>query len=402
MTIHIDKAYTVGGTGYSASNVKGGNYPKVKNGKGGKRSWQFLAPNVHDFTWAADKDYIHDQYDGPNGVTLNFYYKNNPEIKDNWKKLQPLTADLLAYFNEHIGDYPYKQYSVIQGGDGGMEYAMSTLITGERKFGSLFGVTAHELAHTWFQFLLATNEAKHEWMDEGFTSYISALAENEIMDEKNPNPLANSYGGYVYLAKSGKEQPATTHADRYTYNQAYGITAYSKGAVFMAQLGYIIGKENLDETIKRYYDEWKFKHPTPNDFIRVAEKVSGFELDWYLMDFMQTTNTIDYAVKGVEPNETGGTTITLERVGEIPMPIDLSVQYEDGSEETFYIPLQMARAEKENPYSDVKWTVLKDWAWAYPTYSFDIPAGKKVSTMNIDASALMADINRDNNSYGRK
>tara|TARA_R110002072_G_scaffold7503_2_gene40441 strand:- start:181613 stop:183439 length:1827 start_codon:yes stop_codon:yes gene_type:complete len=402
VTIHIDKAYTVGGTGYSASNVKGGNYPKVKNGKGGKRSWQFLAPNVHDFTWAADKDYIHDQYDGPNGVTLNFYYKNNPEIKDNWKKLQPLTADLLAYFNEHIGDYPYKQYSVIQGGDGGMEYAMSTLITGERKFGSLFGVTAHELAHTWFQFLLATNEAKHEWMDEGFTSYISALAENEIMDEKNPNPLANSYGGYVYLAKSGKEQPATTHADRYTYNQAYGITAYSKGAVFMAQLGYIIGKENLDETIKRYYDEWKFKHPTPNDFIRVAEKVSGFELDWYLMDFMQTTNTIDYAVKGVEPNETGGTTITLERVGEIPMPIDLSVQYEDGSEETFYIPLQMARAEKENPYSDVKWTVLKDWAWAYPTYSFDIPAGKKVSTMNIDASALMADINRDNNSYGRK
>ena len=402
VTIHIDKAYTVGGTGYSASNVKGGNYPKVKNGKGGKRSWQFLAPNVHDFTWAADKDYIHDQYDGPNGVTLNFYYKNNPEIKDNWKKLQPLTADLLAYFNEHIGDYPYKQYSVIQGGDGGMEYAMSTLITGERKFGSLFGVTAHELAHTWFQFLLATNEAKHEWMDEGFTSYISALAENEIMDEKNPNPLANSYGGYVYLAKSGKEQPATTHADRYTYNQAYGITAYSKGAVFMAQLGYIIGKENLDETIKRYYDEWKFKHPTPNDFIRVAEKVSGFELDWYLMDFMQTTNTIDYAVKGVEPNETGGTTITLERVGEMPMPIDLSVQYEDGSEETFYIPLQMARAEKENPYSDVKWTVLKDWAWAYPTYSFDIPAGKKVSTMNIDASALMADINRDNNSYGRK
>ena len=120
------------------------------------------------------------------------------------------------------------------------------------------------------------------------------------------------------------------------------------------------------------------------------------------MDFMQTTNTIDYAVKGVEPNETGGTTITLERVGEMPMPIDLSVQYEDGSEETFYIPLQMARAEKENPYSDVKWTVLKDWAWAYPTYSFDIPAGKKVSTMNIDASALMADINRDNNSYGRK
>ncbi|QIE59875.1 M1 family metallopeptidase [Rasiella rasia] len=402
VTIHIDKDYTVGGTGYSASNVKGGAYPAVKKGKGGKRTWQFIAPDVHDFTWAADKEYIHDQYDGPNGVTLNFYYKDNEEIKDNWKKLQPLTADLLAYFNEHIGDYPYKQYSVIQGGDGGMEYAMSTLITGEREFNSLFGVTAHELAHTWFQFLLATNEAKHEWMDEGFTSYISAMASNEILNEKNPNPLARSYGGYVYLAKSGKEQPATTHADRYTYNQSYGITAYSKGAVFMSQLGYIIGKENLDKTIKQYFKDWAFKHPTPNDFIRVAEKISGFELDWYLMDFMQTTGTVDYAIKSVEPKDNGPTTVTLERLGEIAMPIDLSVQYQDGSQETFYIPLQMARAEKSNPYSDIKWTVLKNWAWAYPTYSFDIPAGKKVVTMNIDASALMADINRDNNSFGNK
>ncbi|MDX1461983.1 MAG: M1 family metallopeptidase [Marinirhabdus sp.] len=402
VTIHIDEDYVVGGTGYNASNVKNGDYPKVKKARRGKKSWQFIAPNVHDFTWAADKDYVHEQYDGPNGVTLNFYYKNNPEIKENWEKLQPLTAELLAYFNEHIGEYPYKQYSVIQGGDGGMEYAMSTLITGERKFGSLFGVTAHEMAHTWFQFLLATNEGKHEWMDEGFTSYISALAQNEILEENNPNPLSGSYRGYQFLATSGTEEPATTHADRYDLNRSYSITAYSKGAVFLAQLGYIIGKENLEKTIKQYFKEWAFKHPTPNDFIRVAEKVSGFELDWYLMDFMQTTKTIDYAIKGVEPNDKGGTTITLERVGAIAMPIDLSVQYLDGTQETFYIPLQMARAEKDNPYSDVKWTVLDDWAWAYPTYSFDIPAGKEVVTLNIDASALMADVNRDNNSYGRK
>ncbi len=400
VTIHIDKDYTVGGTGYSAANVKGGSYPEVMNGKKGKKTWQFLAPKVHDFTWAADKDYIHDQFDGPNGVTLNFYYKNNPDIKENWKKLQPMTAELLKYFNEHIGEYPYKQYSVIQGGDGGMEYAMSTLITGERKFGSLFGVTAHEMAHTWFQFLLATNEGKHEWMDEGFTSYISTLAEEEVTQGNNPNPLSGSYRGYVLLATSGSEEPATTHADRYNLNRSYSITAYSKGAVFLSQLGYVIGKENLDKTLKQYFKEWAFKHPTPNDFIRVAEKVSGFELDWYLMDFMQTTKTIDYGIKGVEANTNGGTTVTLERIGFIPMPIDLSVMYEDGTEETFYIPLQMARADKKNPYSAIKWTQLKDWAWAYPTYSFDIPKGKKVKSMVIDASTLMADINRENNTFG--
>ena len=390
VSISIDKEYIIGGTGY----LQGA--PKKKRGK---KIWVFDAPNVHDFTWAADPDYIHDTYPGPNGVELNFYYKNNPEIIENWKKLQPKTAALMEYFNKHIGTYPYKQYSVIQGGDGGMEYAMCTLITGERKFGSLFGVTAHELAHTWFQFLMATNEGKHEWMDEGFTSYISALAENEVMEENKPNPVAGSYRGYYFLAKSGMEQPATTHADRYESNRSYGITAYSKGAVFMAQLGYVIGQENLKKTMRRYFDEWSFKHPTPNDFIRVAEKVSGMELDWYLMDFMQTTNTIDYGIK--EVTETAeGTQITLERIGLMGMPIDLYVTYEDGSQASFYIPLQMARGEKANPYPQIQRTVLGDWAWAYPTYSFTIPAGKKVKNMMIDASQLMADVNPENNTYG--
>lgn len=392
VTLTIDEKYVVGGTGYLQGE------PTLKKKK---KTWHFLAPNVHDFTWAADPDYIHDTYAGPNGVTLNFYYKNNPDIKENWKNLQPKTADLLAFFNKHIGPYPYKQYSVIQGGDGGMEYAMCTLITGNRKFESLVGVTAHEMAHSWFQFLLATNESLHGWMDEGFTSYISALAENEVLQENNPNPVAGSYRGYRFLATSGKEQPLTTHADRYNSNRSYGISAYSKGAVFLAQLGYIIGQENLEKTIKRYYKEWAFKHPTPNDFIRVAEKVSGFELDWYLQDFTQTTNTIDYAINEVV--ETAGKTkITLERIGLMPMPIDLYVTYEDGSQEAYYIPLQMMRGEKENPFPTFSRTILKDWAWANPTYSFEIANGKKVKNMMIDATLLMADINLDNNLYGEQ
>lgn len=392
VTLTIDEKYVVGGTGYLQGE------PSVKKKK---KTWRFLAPNVHDFTWAADPDYIHDVHEGPNGVTLNFYYKNNPDILENWKNLQPKTAELMVFFNEHIGEYPYKQYSVIQGGDGGMEYAMCTLITGNRKFESLVGVTAHELAHSWFQFLLATNESLHEWMDEGFTSYISALAENEVLQENNPNPVAGSYRGYRYLATSGQEQPLTTHADRYASNRSYGIAAYSKGAVFMAQLGYVIGQENLEKTIKRYFKEWAFKHPTPNDFIRIAEKVSGFELDWYLQDFAQTTNTIDYAIKDVT-EDAGKTKITLERIGLMPMPIDLYVTYEDGSQESFYIPLQMMRGEKENPFPTFKRTVLKDWAWAYPSYSFEITNGKKVKNMMIDATLLMADVDLENNVYGEQ
>lgn len=401
--ITIDEDYTIGGTGYlqNPSDIGHGySLPgqKTKKPKRGKYTWHFNAPNVHDFTWAADTDYIHDIYEGPNDVELHFFYKNNPEIIENWKNLQPKTAELLEYFNKNIGEYPYKQYSVIQGGDGGMEYAMCTLITGNRKFESLVGVTAHEMAHTWFQFLLATNEAKHEWMDEGFTSYISGEAMNIVMEQENPNPHAGSYRGYTFLAKSGNEQPQSTHADRYASNRAYGITAYSKGAVFMAQLGYVIGEENLKKTIKRYYKDFAFKHPTPNDFIRVAEKVSGFELDWYLMDWTQTTNTIDYGIKSVVSQ--GNTTqVTLSRLGLMPMPIDLFVTYEDGSQESYHIPLQMMRGEKPNPFPNLTRVVLTDWAWAYPEYVFEIKNGKKVRNMMIDASQRMADINPENNIY---
>ncbi len=401
VTITIDASYTIGGTGYLQNPAAVGHGYTVPGQKAmppvdGKYTWHFLAPKVHDFAWAADPDYIHDTYPGPNGVTLHFLYKNNPEIIENWKNLQPKTAALMEFFNEHIGPYPYEQYSVIQGGDGGMEYGMCTMITGEREFGSLVGVTAHELAHNWFQFVLASNESKHGWMDEGFTVFISNEAMNDVMEQNKSNPHQGSYRNYFFMAKSGAEEPLSTHSDRHSTNRSYGINAYSKGAVFLTQLGYIIGPENLLKTLKRFYSDFKFTHPTPNDFIRTAERVSGFQLHWYLTDWTKTTNTIDYAIKSVESK--GETTeITLERIGLMPMPIDLYVAYEDGSHELFYIPLRMMWGEKPNPFTELKRTVLEDWAWAYPIYDLKIDNGKKVKSVIIDATQRMADINPDNN-----
>ena len=111
-----------------------------------------------------------------------------------------------------------------------------------------------------------------------------------------------SYKSYISMANSGKELPQTTHSDRHDNNRVYSITSYSKGEVFLSQLGYLIGKENLMKTLKRFYFEFKFKHPTPNDFKRTAERVSGANLDWYLTDWTQTTNTIDYGIKSVTEN----------------------------------------------------------------------------------------------------
>jgi hypothetical protein len=397
--ITIDKKYTIGGTGYLQNpNDIGHGYgtEAVKKQKGKTLTWHFKAPNVHDFTWAADQNYIHDKLQVENGPMLHFLYKNSmpAENLENWKKLQPITAQLMQYFSTHIGDYPYDQYSVIQGGDGGMEYGMSTLIVGEGSFNGLISVTAHEMAHSWFQFLLASNESKHSWMDEGFTSYIQDKAMDAISGKNSDNPFSGSYRSYTALANSDREQPQTTHSDRYTYNRSYSISAYSKGSVFLSQLGYIIGEDNLDKTIKRYFKEWAFKHPKPMDVIRIAEKVSGLELDWYLMDWTQTTNTIDYAIKTAD-SEGNTTTVTLERIGLMPMPLDLEITFADGTKTQYYIPLRMMRGAKPTPGAT---SVLTDWAWAYPTYTFDIQKPKSaITSITIDPRGYMADVNRENN-----
>ena len=396
VTLHIDKNYTVGGTGYVQNPQEVGHgYENKKEGlnipSGEKLTWKFTAPNVHDFTWAADPNYTHDTYKMKNGIDLHFLYKKDlpSNFKENWKKLQPKTAELMTYFSKHIGQYPYKQYSVIQGGDGGMEYAMSTLITGKRKWESLFGVTAHEMAHTWFQFLLATNESKHSWMDEGFTTYISNKAENELSGRNKENPHTGSYRGYNYVVNNKLEESLSTHADRFHTNVAYSIASYSKGNIFLSQLEYIIGKENVAKTLEKYFTDFSFKHPTPNDIKRTAEKVSGIHLDWYLNEWTQTTHTIDYGVKSVNGKE-----ITLERIGKMPMPIDVNVVYTDGSKESFNIPLRMMRGEKPT-----KATIIEDWTFAHPTYCFT--TSKVVKSVEINPSKLMADINIKNDSYGK-
>ena len=406
--ITIDKNYILGGTGYLQNpNEIGYNYQdegvKVTIPKKQKTlTWHFKAPMVHDFTWAADTAYIHDVVKTDFGTTLHFLYKNNPKIIDNWKKAQPKTVELMRFFNNFVGKYPYDQYSIIQGGDGGMEYAMCTLILGEGKLEGLIGVIAHEMGHSWFQHVLASNESKHGWMDEGFTTFIEDTAINELSDKKEENPFVSSYNAYTKLVNSGKEQPLTTHADRFDENRSYSTASYIKGELFLTQLEYLLGRKNLEKTIKRFYNEFKFKHPTPNDIKRTAERVSGALLDWYLVDWGQTTNIIDYAITNVESATDGvqKTGVSLQRIGRMPMPIDLLVEYTDGTKESFYIPLRMMNFEKENPTPNIKRTVLKDWAWGNPKYFFEINKNKTaIQKITIDASGLMADVKRENNTF---
>ena len=395
VNITIDKNYVVGGTGYlqNANEIGHGYSEKIAKEKDeSTNTWKFYAPNVHDFAWAADPDYIHDIKRTESGVDLHFFYKPTVNV-EHWKKLQDDSVKLMEYFEESIGPYPWEQYSIIQGGDGGMEYAMCTMITGERPYPSLLGVTAHEMAHAWFQHLLATNEAKHSWMDEGFTEYVTSLSENYVNDKDPEFPHKSSYDRYYLLASSGFEQAQTIHSDRYDYNFAYGASAYSKGSVFLSQLGYIIGKNNLNKTLKRYYEEFKFKHPTPNDFKRIAEKVSDLELEWYLNEWTRTPHKVDYGID-ISLLESDRV-ITLKRIGRIPMPIEIVVSFEDGSSDMYYIPNDLLYGYKS--FNDEVY-LMEPWNWVSKEYEFEVVGSKKITKVEIDPSKRIADVNQLDNS----
>ena len=395
VNITIDKNYVVGGTGYlqNADEIGHGYSNDAKQTNKETLTWRFFAPNVHDFAWAADPEFIHDIKKSKSGVDLHFFYKPDVNI-ENWKKLQDDSVGLMDYFEEAIGPYPWKQYSIIQGGDGGMEYAMCTMITGQRPYPSLFGVTAHEMAHAWFQHLLATNEAKHPWMDEGFTEYITSLAEEAVVGKPSRYPHKSSYDRYYLLVNSGVEQAQTVHSDRYDYNFAYGASSYSKGSVFLSQLGYIIGKDNLDKTLKRYYEEFKFKHPTSNDFKRVAEKVSDMELEWYLNDWTRTDHKIDYGldISSLQSDRV----VTLKRKARMPMPLDVEVSFSDGTKDVYYIPTDLMHGNKKFNSNNVYY--MQPWTWASPEYDFVVQGNKKVVRVEIDPSKRLADYNQMDNS----
>ena len=398
VTINIDKNYTVAGSGYLQDpELIGHGYAPLKKGvvHDEKISWRFIAPNVHDFSWAADPLFNHDFLDIEGGPRMHFFYKSTSEFVNLWKEFQENSAKFLTFFSETIGKYPYSQYSVIMAGDGGMEYAMCTFIdgVGHPTIESLYSVTSHEIAHTWFQFLMATNESKHSWMDEGFTSYIDDVALNIVLKQGKALPNAKAYDDYFIWVGLGLEEPMTTHADRFKYNDAYGMSAYDKGSIFLSQLKYIIGKENFDNSLKNYFSNWAFKHPKPNDFIRSAERVSGLELDWYLLDWTQSTMTIDYAINSIAA-EKGKTTINLQRIGQMGMPLDLKIKLRSG--EVLYYNIPMTKMRGSKPVKNM--ILLDSWSWAKPYYSFTIDAeSSNISEIMIDPKGEMADVDRLNN-----
>lgn len=401
VNIKIDKNYVIGagGTLENPSDVKGyTSSPTIKADKNNKVNWHWTAKDILDFAWAADPDYTVDSFAVLNGPKVYLVYQKSDKTAA-WEESIPYIKKYYQLMNAAFGDYVYPTYSFIQGGDGGMEYGRCTMILGEAKsVQSLCGLMFHEGSHSWFQQMLATNEAMRPWMDEGFTSYAEDYIMYQLFPPTTPeaNPFINSINAYIRWTKSGLEEPAVWLGDHHDNGTAYTFATYVKGETFLVELGYIMGEENLQKTMKEYYKQWHLKHPTDRDFIHIAQNISGMDLKWFHHYWINTTKTIDYGITNVQYDATS-TTITLTNNGQVPMPIDFGVMLKDKSVINYQIPLNLTRVFKTKDINGT-FTSLTYWPWTQKEYSFTIPYSKdQLSVLGIDFSQRIADVNPADN-----
>jgi hypothetical protein len=410
VSLQLDKNYTVAATGVLQN-------PNAVANAQGLKTWNFKGNNIHDFVWAADDQFKHLSKLVRKGLTIHVYYKQKDAKSDSaWANILYAAEKVLPYIEKNFGAYPYPQYSFIQGGDGGMEYAMATLIKGPS-----LGTVFHEWMHNWYQQVLGSNESLFAWMDEGFATFAeskvsrwydaNAAAQSPFISEKAkaqvlasvekakldlPLTQAGSYAGYMALAKSGLEEPASTHADHFNTNYAYSNAAYSKGATLLGVLGYVIGDSLRDIVLLNYYNTWKFKHPNANDFFRVAEKTSGLQLQWLKEYWVNSTKTIDYGLNDIQAGNNTAI-ISIQRLGKLPMPIEVLITYKDGTSELHYMPLDLMLGGKASEGA-INQITHPAWQWVAPTYTFETSKPlSALKSIEIDPSYRMPDLNRSNN-----
>ncbi|MGB0868786.1 MAG: M1 family metallopeptidase [Flavobacteriales bacterium] len=396
--ITLDKEYSVAGTGnlqnvsllsesfgYDESDGKldATRYTTSKD----KNTWHFYAENVHDFAWASDPNYEHKKVTLPTGQQLHFFYQEDDNANKGWEKLVEEMPEVFEIANNKFGKYPYKQYSFIQGGDGGMEYPMCTMVKGSSR-----GTAIHELMHSWYQGMLATNELWYEWMDEGFTTWSSGEIEHIINEKEGEVNHTGSKKHYQGLVNYKREEPICNHADMYKTNFGYSASAYSKGTLFLENLQYIVGRDNLYAILKEYHKQWAFKHPDADRFIRIAEEVSGMHLDHFFIDWTKTIKHIDYGFGAMEIDG-DKIALTVLKKGEMAMPLEIVVEKNNGEKVLYYLPLMQMYGRKTQFQEGVTVKNLEAIPWTRPGFNLILnEKASDIKSVNIFGSDNIPDV----------
>ncbi len=275
------------------------------------KTLRFTQDNVHDFAWFADKTFIvkQDTLQLASGKTVNTFAYFLPSNEKLWANSLTYIKNAITSKSNWLGEYPYDVVSVVDNASpagGGMEYPTITLLNAGGSEKELESVINHEIGHNWFYGILATNERLYPWMDEGMNSYYDKKYYVEIAtkskDVKNKSSFTgNKIPEYIEenflqtIIHLHKDQPINTTSENFSYVN-YGLVAYTKSALWMKMLENELGTETFNKVMQAYFEKWKFKHPTPNDFKTVTKDVSGKSLTT-LFSMLNTKGPLERPIK---------------------------------------------------------------------------------------------------------
>lgn len=351
-------------------------------------TWRFRAEKVRDVAFSATLESNWDALrtpvgdldeDGETDYTLiNAFWRNTAPY---WKDAADHTAHAISFLSEYTSlSYPWPHMTSVEGADiigGGMEFPMMTIVGSYNNAGSeaLYDVIAHELAHMWIPMMVSTNERRHAWMDEGATSYHESLARKDRFPERYSR--FSEFNRYVQLAGTTYEGEIMRWSDYHYPGPAYLIASYPKPASVLIALQGVLGDELFHEAWTTFMKRWAYKHPTPIDMFNTFEDVSGQDLDWFWRSWYYETWILDQGISNVQQQD-GKATITIQDYGEIPMPVDLTVTFDDGSQTETRISVE-------------------DWLNGKRSTSTTIEIPSNINRIEIDAGVYYPDVNRANN-----
>ena len=380
--------------------------PQGKNGKAefpeSSKEWKtirYKQSKVHDFAWFADKRYavLKGEVELPHSkrkVTSWAMFVPNNTIY--WQHAIEYINDGTYYYSLWNGDYPYNQVTAVDGtisAGGGMEYPNVTVIGNSSSKEELEVVIVHEVGHNWFYGILGSNERVHGWMDEG----MNTLNEMRYMTMKYPkntnmsdmilqgrfhlNDLSHHDMGdisYRFLAVIGEDQPIETHSADFT-SANYGVTMYQKTGLVFFYLKDYLDEELFNKAMSNYFEEWKFKHPQPEDMKKSIESTTGKDLSWLFGELIQTTRHIDYKVSKVKKDKLTNTTkVKVKNVGQVNGPIQINA---------------FADSKEQN-------NILIETKWVEPSKKSEVVLnGTDFTRITIDDSKDIPEINRGNNTW---
>lgn len=304
-------------------------------------------------------------------------YPKESDGQDAWGRSTEYSKASIEYYSQKWYEYPYPAAVNVAADINGMEYPGLNFCSYKSTEGSLWGVTDHEFGHNWFPMIVGTNERRYAWMDEGFNTFINHYSSEAFNDGEYGSDLEQTRR-YVNWLTNPEREGIDTYPD-VANTSNLGMIAYMKPAMGLLMLReYILGEERFDNAFKAYIEAWAYKHPQPGDFFNIMENVAGENLSWFWKSWFYGTGNIDLAIESVV-SYGNDQVIILSNKGEVPMPVKLGLTYEDGSQETIMLPVEI-------------WQRGDQWNYQHRS-------DKNITKVEIDPKKLLPDINIANDSW---